>query len=244
MTTHPATALTIRLARAVLGVKASADGATIRRAFREHAKRLHPDRDGGDAAKFREMLEAYRLVQAAAARAAKLAELSEPQNFYMPPATRPQPLYRPIVHIDANDAMLGGTKEVDLVNGRRIRITLPPGMRPGDLIRAGGETFRMVFRSDDDTIVRGSDLWITAKVSPQVLRSGGRVALTTPIGRRIVWISKKALDRRLVRVEGQGLPARGDYPSGHLFVRLAPEVEVFESRARQLLRKFVEAWAA
>ncbi len=77
-----------------------------------------------------------------------------------------------------------------------------------------------------------------------MLRSGGRVALTTPIGRRIVWISKKALDRRLVRVEGQGLPARGDYPSGHLFVRLAPEVEVFESRARQLLRKFVEAWAA
>ena len=243
--------ITLRLARAVLGVSAQADAAAVRRAFRKAAMRLHPDRSGGDAARFREMLEAYRLIQAAALRAARDAEAQVEAEIedattakFAAPSARSQPLYRPLLHIDPSEAMLGGTREAVLADGRRIVIQLPPGLRPGDLVRAGGVTFGVVMRAEGDSVVRGNDLWITATVDAALLKAGGRVALSTPLGRRIVWISKKAGERRLVRVEGQGLPPRGDYPQGNLFVRLAPETVAQESRARTLLRRFVDSWAA
>jgi curved DNA-binding protein len=247
MTAQRATSLTIRLASAVLGVRHDADYATVRRAFRQQAMRLHPDRHGGDAAKFREMLEAYRLIQAVRSLELRRCEAEALLNaapVYPSPAVREAPLYRPTIEIDPTEAMLGGTREAVLASGRKIRVDLPSGLRPGELLRAGGETFRISVCPLEDTIVRGSDLWITAKVDLAVLRAGGRVAVGTPIGRRIVWISKKAGERRLVKLDGQGLPARGEQPAGHLFLRLAPEAERPESRARTLLRRFAEAWAA
>ena len=54
----------------------------------------------------------------------------------------------------------------------------------------------------------------------------------------------KIAERRLVRLEGQGLPARGDYPAGSLFIRLLPDTGEPESPARAQLKKFAAAWAA
>ena len=69
--------------------------------------------------------------------------------------------------------------------------------------------------------------------------------METPLGRRIVWLTKKASERKLVRVVGQGLPARGRHRQGHLFLRLAPaKAGQADSAARTLLRRFAAAWAA
>jgi curved DNA-binding protein len=96
-----------------------------------------------------------------------------------------------------------------------------------------------------DMLVRGDDLWINAAVPPRLLAHGGRVAVETPLGRRIVWLSRKAGERRLVRLEGQGLPARGPHRQGHLFLRLSPPAGgQADSAARTLLRRFAAAWAA
>lgn len=43
----------------VLGVDPGADDATVKRAYREKVKRHHPDVDGGDAATFKRLTEAY-----------------------------------------------------------------------------------------------------------------------------------------------------------------------------------------
>ena len=85
---------------------------------------------------------------------------------------------------------------------------------------------------------------ITVTVDPRTLAQGGRVALDTPLGRRIVWITRRAADRGLVRVVGQGLPARGAHPRGCLFIRLAAARHSTDSAARTLLRRFTAAWAA
>ena len=246
MKAHRATEITLRLARSVLGVGPDADAAEVRRAFRRQAMRLHPDRSGGDAARFREMLEAYRLIQTVMSLNPPPAPARpEPEpSANAPPAVRPEPLYRPNILIDPAEAMLGGSREISLSDGRRIVVHLPAGLRPGDLVRAGGETFKVTMRPAEDTVVRGSDLWVTARVPAAILKAGGRAALSTPLGRRIIWISKKAGERRLVRLEGQGLPARGAYAAGSLFVRLVPESEVQDSPARALLRRFAQAWAA
>jgi curved DNA-binding protein len=60
---HPS----LSTARAVLGIPPGADADAIARAFRAAAKRAHPDIAGGEADRFRGLVEAYRQLQAAAA---------------------------------------------------------------------------------------------------------------------------------------------------------------------------------
>ena len=61
---HPS----LSTARAVLGIPPGADADAIARAFRAAAKRAHPDIAGGEADRFRGLVEAYRQLQAAAAQ--------------------------------------------------------------------------------------------------------------------------------------------------------------------------------
>ena len=55
--------LTSDQARAILGLRSDAAPQALIGAFRIAAKQAHPDRPGGDAARFREILSAYRLLQ-------------------------------------------------------------------------------------------------------------------------------------------------------------------------------------
>src|SRR5271155_4048134 len=50
-------------ARAILGLAPDASPHDVIGAFRAAAKQAHPDRPGGDAARFREILSAYRRLQ-------------------------------------------------------------------------------------------------------------------------------------------------------------------------------------
>ena len=108
-------------------------------------------------------------------------------------------------------------------------------------MRADGVELPVVIRGDGETLVRGDDLWITAKVPPRMLERGGKLAVETPLGRRIVWITEKAGTQALVRLQGQGLPARGRHKLGHLFVRLVPGDAEPASAMR---KRFTAAWAA
>ena len=54
--------MTEREAYATLGLDRTADSETIRTAYREQAKRLHPDGESGDEAAFKKLNEAYELL--------------------------------------------------------------------------------------------------------------------------------------------------------------------------------------
>lgn len=225
--------ISIETARARLGVGPDADEHVLRAAFREAAKRAHPDRPGGDPGQFREIIEAYHRLQAA----------PEPLPAFMP-VPRPAREIRPGFEIEPGVAMAGGEILLGAADGRTLRVTLPPGLREGDTVRADGETFEVRIRVDRDMLVRGDDLWVTARVAKRLLVEGGRVEVATPLGPRPVWINRRAGERRLVRIPGEGLPARGPHAQGHLFLRLEAEGEPSESVARALLRRFAAAWAA
>ncbi len=224
-------------AREVLGVTAQATAAELRRAFREAAKLAHPDRKGGDAARFREVVEAYRLLH----------DARPSDRVVKPPAAVARPA-RPsegrILPVPPLLAMTGGAMEHALADGRRIKLNLPPGLRAGDKVRAGEAEFEVALRGDGQMLVRGDDLWITVPLDPRLLAEGGRIALETPLGRRVVWVTKKAGERGLVRLVGQGLPARGRHRQGHLFLRLTLAAGEANSAARILRRRFAAAWAA
>jgi len=230
--------LSLKAARELLGVSPLASAADLRRAFREAAKAAHPDRPGGAEDRFRQVVAAYHRLQPLPRPADRIVQ---------PPAHRSQrggPPEPAVLVLSPLVALHGGAVVHTLFDGRRIRVKLPPGLRSGDTVRAAGAELSVVLHGSPEVLVRGDDLWITVAVSPRLLAQGGRVVLETPIGRRVVWLSQKAGERRLVRLAGQGLPARGKRPQGHLFLRLSPAAGEADSAARTLLRRFAAAWAA
>ena len=229
--TRAAPELTLKMAREVLGVSSASTPAEVRAAFRAAAKRAHPDA-GGDERAFQQVVEAFQRLQ---------DPLDE--RFVQAPA-RARPTPEPDLEISPLTAMEGGEVDHRMPDGALIRIALPPGLRSGDRVRAGGGELSIYIRAQDGVIVRGDDVWMTVKVAPSLLKKGGRVSLETPFGRRIAWVDRKAAERGLVRLEGQGLPARGARGRGHLFLRLAAAQGMADSAALALLRRFAAAWAA
>jgi len=225
--------ISVKAAREVLGVGPLATAGELRRAFREAAKLAHPDRPGGGAERFRKVVEAYHRLQGLQPGAERIIQ---------PPAPRgPE---SSVLIIDPLTALHGGSAEHLRGDGRRVRVRLPAGLRTGDLIRVGGVPLTIILHGAPEMLVRGDDLWISVSVTPKMLAEGGRLVLDTPVGRRVVWLTRKAGERKLVRLVGQGLPARGPHRQGHLFLRLSPKAGQADNAARTLLRRFAAAWAA
>ena len=85
--------------------------------------------------------------------------------------------------------------------------------------------------------VRGDDLWMTVPVSEAFLKSGGRLEVTTPLGRRSLWISRSSATRGLFRAPGEGLPATETRPRGHLYLRLKLDPALADTPAKTLFNK-------
>ena len=218
-------------ARAVLGLAPDASPHAVIGAFRASAKEAHPDRPGGDAARFRDILEAYRLLQSLPRLPAVVS-----------PADTPAP--EPHVEIGPLTALFGGEADAVLAGGRRVRARIPAGARHGETLSVGKARVKVRIAAEPTVQVRGADLWVTAEVASAVLEKGGRISVATPLGEKVLWVSGKVAERGLVRLEGQGLPARGPHPQGSLFIRLIPDTGAPESAARVQLRKFAASWAA
>jgi curved DNA-binding protein len=223
-------------ARAILGLATDASPHDVIGAFRAAAKQSHPDLPGGDAVRFREILSAYHLLQSLPRTPAPAIAPSE-----APPVPRGFSAY---AEVSPMVALNGGEAEALLADGRRTRVMVPAGARHGEVLQAGDERIKLRIRAETAVQVRGSDLWISVEVPATLLDDGGRATVETPLGPQALWVTGKIAERRLVRLEGQGLPARGDYPAGSLYIRLIPDTGAPESPARAQLKKFAAAWAA
>lgn len=216
-----------RKARAVLGVRAKVGEAELRAAFRKAVKAAHPDRPGGDAARLRDVVEAYGLLKAA------------PEN--PPPAPPPpKPVIADGIEISPALAASGGRAITRLGDGRRLALDLPPGLRPGDTVRAGETLLTVSVKGSAGLTLRGDDLWLSAELPHQ---SGGRLPLVTPTGPKEIWVGRRDIARGLVRLTGQGLPARGPHAAGDLIITLTAPPPRAESGARSRLRAFQANWA-
>ncbi len=215
-----------RRARAVLGVRGTVSETALRAAFRQAVKAAHPDRPGGDAAKLREVVEAYGLLKAAPAETTA-------------PAPAPAPVSPDSIEISPALAASGGRAFARLADGRRLAVELPAGLRPGDRVRAGDVMLAVTVKAGDGLILRGDDLWLSAEIPHG---SGGRLPVATPGGPREIWIGRRDIARGLVRLTGQGMPARGPHAAGDLIVTLKAPPTPPESGARTRLRAFQAAW--
>ena len=234
---------TAKQARQVLNLPVTAGLDDIRRAFRAAVRKAHPDR-GGDAEALRRVIDAHRLLIDLHGARLHLSPVAVEQPRIQP---RPRPVPTPPVlplEISVELAVRGGARAVKLPDGRRGRLKLPAGLRPGDTVRLAtpdGPLLMSVVYARGEYDARGGDLWAELPVSPRLLEDGGPVEVDTPHGRRTVTIAPGATTLRL---QGQGLPARGDRPQGHLFLRLKADPSLGRSRASEMLRRFAASWAA
>jgi DnaJ-class molecular chaperone len=182
----------------VLGLDAAADAATIRRAFRERAKRLHPDLNPGDLASaqaFQELTQAYALLIDPVARA----------------------------RWDAGDH--GGTAggEGDFPFRRGGWDQYEGGATAGGDIFADFFTDESLDKLRSRQPRRGEDLTYRVSVPLQTVAAGGRQRIRLASGRELeVSIPPGVEQGQVLRLVGQGLPGRHGGAAGDALV----EVEV------------------
>ena len=221
-------------AYALLGLSGAAEAVAMTAAFRAAVKAARPDQDGGDEARFRRTIAAWRLSQAEG--------LARPAL----PAPRARPPAPPAVGLTPPMALAGGEARVR-VGRRTLRVQVPAGLRTGEHLRLRGAAddgsdlyLPVLIRGDGGLTVMGDDLFMTWPVTPRLLEDGGRLEIETHAGPRSAWIVAGLAPPRL-RLKGLGLPARGRRPRGHLFVTLTPSEDA-PSAAEDLLARFTRVW--
>jgi curved DNA-binding protein len=226
---------TLTEAFAVLGLHGPADQAAVARAFRLAVKSARPDLPGGDDARFRRVIAAYRLIQKRGGGRAALAG----------PVRRPAAL--PVIGLTPLQALSGGSTTVRL-GQRSLRVQAPAGLRTGEHLRLkgagpdGSDLFLPVLiRASGGLTAIGDDLHMTWATPRRLLADGGRVEIDTHAGTRASWITPGLIDPIRLRLRGLGLPARGQRRQGHLFVHLTPADDV-PSAAEDLLARFTRVW--
>jgi curved DNA-binding protein len=234
----PSSIMTAGQARELLGLPPGADEQTISRAYHAAVKSVHPDREGGDAERLRQVIEAYQLLSAIGAP--RLTFTLAPR----PPEARPP--RRIALPVSVEEALFGGEREIQTPEGRRLKANLPAGLRNGECVRLAAADdgadllLQISIACDPGVTVRGADILIQAEIDAEQLSGGACVELDTPRGRRVFLSPSAAEDGGVVvvRFKGQGLPARGEQPAGDMILSLTSR------QSRGLFRRFVQRRAA
>ncbi len=232
------TTLSLRDAYALLGLHGRVEGAAALAAFRQAVKAARPDQPGGDAERFRRVIEAWRLIQKLEGAGPALAA---------PPAT-PMKQVPPTLTLTPIEGLNGCERVVALPGRGLVRVRVPAGLRAGEHVRlrkasvAGEDMFLPVaYGALGDLRVVGDDLWMPVPADERVLADGGRLEIETHAGPRTAWIVQGMEQPIRLRLKGLGLPARGSRRQGHLFVTLKP-VEPALSAVDDMLARFESVW--
>ncbi|HEX2797700.1 MAG TPA: DnaJ C-terminal domain-containing protein [Immundisolibacter sp.] len=170
------------------------------------------------------------------------------------------------IYLDLQDAFTGATRDITLrvptvdkqtgrlsMVQRTLRVTIPKGVREGQLIRLAGQGYpgagsgpagdlllEVHLKPDERYRVEGRDLSMTLPVAPWEAALGAVIAVPLPVGEVKVRIPAGAQSGTELRVRGKGLP--GDPPGDlllHVRVVLPPADtprarELYATMAREL----------
>lgn len=212
-------AVSLSEARALLGLD-QPDALSPAAAFRAAVKASHPDRPGGNASRFQQVMAAWAVVRAAQPHPVRRIAAAPPS----------------VLHLTPLQALRGG----DIHCGPH-GLTLPPGLRSGDWVRSPDRhRLAVLVQPAGGLSLVGDDLYMDWPVDPRRLADGGRIEIDTHAGPRPAWIAPGGGTGRL-RLANLGLPARRSRPQGHLFVALKPCAEA-ASEAEDLLLRFSRVW--
>lgn len=231
-------------ARRLLGLDGPVGAQPLTAAFRAAVKSARPDQPGGDPERFRQVIAAYRLLQAQTL--AQTLALPAPAKTDHAPAARPPaspaPSLPPLIVLTPMQALTGGSVIVEAW-GRRLLVHAPPGLRTADCLRLDGcpGLLRVLICPADGLSVLGADLFMDWPIAPRMMRDGGRIEIDTHAGPQTAWLVPDMIEPVRLRLPGLGLPARGRRAAGDLFVKLVASDEL-PSAAEDMLLRFNRVW--
>jgi len=231
-------ALLLAKAQTLLGVSGPLTPQALSAAFRVAVKAARPDLPGGDVEKFRQVIDAYHLLQN---QPLALPPPRQPTPFAVPPPPLPTLVLTPLQALSA--------QEIKVRLGEKImRVRVPIGLRTNDRIRLKGISpdgrdllLPVLIRPDENLTVLGADLFMDWRVPGRMISDGGRIEILTHAGPRHAWLVPDMQEPVRLRFQGLGLPGRGQRPAGDLFVKLVSSDEQ-PSAAADMLKRFTQVW--
>jgi DnaJ-class molecular chaperone len=251
---------------AVLGVKPEATQDEIRKAYRQLAKKLHPDLNPGDKQaeeKFKQVSVAYDLLGDAEKRARfDKGEIDAAGN------ERQRERYYRDFHgagaqghaysdgggyADFMEAVNGATRRITLPDGGTLDVVIPAGTKDKQVLRLRGKGGSGIGGGPaGDALVeievephkfftrKGDDIHLELPVSLPEAVLGARLDVPTPTGPVRMTVPKGANTGTVLRLRGKGAP-RGDKSHGDEYVTLKI---VLPERVDPEIEEFAQRWQA
>ena len=151
-------------------------------------------------------------------------------------AGRPQPRKgRDIefpLEVTLEEAYSGTTRILNMADGKRLEVKIPPGVEDGSRVRISGKgaegyggvkgNLYLVTSVRPHRLFRrhGDDLYVDVSVPLMVAMLGGEIKVTTLKGKLSLKIPPETQNGRTFRLTGQGMPHLGNSSRGDLLARV------------------------
>jgi curved DNA-binding protein len=244
-----------------LGVPRDAGVNEIRRAYRELARRYHPDVNPDAEQRFREVCEAYAVLGHRTKRAqrdegfdATVGDASRRRGARFARSGLPGADREAVLELTLEQAASGGRRSIRLADGRRYDVEIPGGMRDGQWYGLAGEggpgiaggpcgdlLLRVELRPHPCLRLEGDDLHAEVWVTPREATFGAEVEVPALDGRVRMRVPAGSSNGRRLRVRGHGFPdGRGGRGALYVTLRTADR-KGLRTRERRLYDQLLHA---
>ena len=158
------------------------------------------------------------------------------------PEAEPQPEPETDFTVSFREAYTGTHRQVDLPDGRRVEVTVPPGVADRTVLRVAGVRLR-VHVSKDRTFEReGKNVRVAVQVPLTAALLGGEVEVPTPKGNKVtLTIPPETQNGTRLRLRGLGMPDTKGGTAGDLFAEVKVRLPLpLDERTRQWARELAE----
>lgn len=158
------------------------------------------------------------------------------------------------IEVEFLDAVNGATREMVLPDGRKVKVTIPPGTQEGQVLRlrgqgmpgtgggasAGDLHLEVKVRPDPRMRREGTDIFAELPITLPEAVLGGKIAVPTADGTVSLTIPRGSNSGMRLRVRGKGAPPPGGGPRGDYYVTLQV---ILPERIDPEIERFVREWA-